>query len=333
LRRHCPSQFPDRGGDRWLVPLISNAGSNTGFDTAGSRGPSLAESTVASTALESPTASAPPTVAPGHSAIRSELLGVLIIGDRVNGLPMSVEDLDLLKCIGDQVAGNLLTLRLSQRLLQARELEAFQTMSAFFVHDLKNTASTLSLMLQNLPRHFDKPAFREDALNALRHCVGRIDNQVAQLSLLRRGLELNPQPADLNALVRSALDPLEQVADARFTRALQPLPELPLDNAQTVSVITNLVMNALDAAGATGRVEVATAQHNGTIELTVSDTGCGMSPEFMRDSLFRPFRTTKKHGTGLGLYQCKQIVEAQGGRIDVQSELGKGTIVKVQFAK
>jgi signal transduction histidine kinase len=188
-------------------------------------------------------------------------------------------------------------------------------------------------MLQNLPKHFDKPAFREDALSALRHCVDRIDNQVAQLSLLRRGLELNPQPADLNALVQRALEPLEQLAGEQFTRVLQPLPELPLDGAQTVSVITNLMMNALDAAGPTGRVELATAQRNGTIELTVSDTGCGMSPEFMRDSLFRPFRTTKKHGTGLGLYQCKQIVEAQGGRIHVQSELGKGTVVRVQFVK
>jgi signal transduction histidine kinase len=307
LRRRCPSQFPDRGGDRWLVPLVSNAGANT--------------------------IPASPMATPDDSARKVELLGVMVIGDRVNGLPLSIEDLDLLKCVGDQVAANLLTLRLSQQLLRARELEAFQTMSAFFVHDLKNTASTLSLMLQNLPRHFDNPAFRDDALRALRHCVDRIDNQVAQLSLLRKGLDLNPQPADLNALVNRALEPLEQVAGARITRTLQPVSELSLDAAQTVSVITNLVLNALEAMDERGQVRIATNSDNGTVELSVSDTGCGMSPEFIRDSLFRPFRTTKKKGTGLGLYQSKQIVEAHGGRIQVQSEPGKGTVVKIQFGR
>ena len=75
-------------------------------------------------------------------------------------IPYSVEDMDLLKCIGDQVGRNLLNIQLSEKLLQAKEMEAFQTMSAFFVHDLKNTASTLSLMLQNLPAHFDDRGFR-----------------------------------------------------------------------------------------------------------------------------------------------------------------------------
>jgi hypothetical protein len=68
-----------------------------------------------------------------------------------------LQDFDLLRCVGDQVAAGLLNAQLSQKLLQAKELEAFQTMSAFFVHDLKNTASTLNLMLQNLPVHFDNP--------------------------------------------------------------------------------------------------------------------------------------------------------------------------------
>ena len=79
------------------------------------------------------------------------MLGFLILGDRVGGVPFSVQDLDLLKSISDQSAASLLNIQLSQRLSQAKQLEAFQAMSAFFVHDLKNTASTLSLMLQNLP--------------------------------------------------------------------------------------------------------------------------------------------------------------------------------------
>jgi len=95
--------------------------------------------------------------------VGGEVLGLMVLGDRVGGVPFSQQDLDLLKCVGDQVAAGLRNVVLSQKLLQARELEAFQAMSAFFVHDLKNTASTLGLMLQNLPVHFNDPAFREDA--------------------------------------------------------------------------------------------------------------------------------------------------------------------------
>ena len=91
----------------------------------------------------------------------------MIIADRVNGVPYSVEEMDLLKCIGDHVAAGLLQLRLTEELMHGRELEAFQAMSTFFVHDLKNAASSLSLMLQNLPEHFDDPEFREDALRGI----------------------------------------------------------------------------------------------------------------------------------------------------------------------
>ena len=93
-----------------------------------------------------------------------ELLGILTLGDRVGGVPFSVQDFDLLKSVADQAAASLLNIQLSQRLSQAKQLEAFQAMSAFFVHDLKNTASTLSLMLENLPVHYHDPQFREDAL-------------------------------------------------------------------------------------------------------------------------------------------------------------------------
>ena len=128
-------------------------------------------------------------------------LGWAILADRVNGLPYTIEELDLLKCIGDQIAAVLLNLRLTDELMLAKELEAFQTMSTFFVHDLKNAASTLSLTLQNLPVHFDDPEFREDALRGIANTVGRINLQIRRLSVLRNKLELKPIESDLNQLV------------------------------------------------------------------------------------------------------------------------------------
>jgi putative PEP-CTERM system histidine kinase len=258
-------------------------------------------------------------------------LGLVTLGDRVSGMRYSVEDQDLLRCAAGQVGAGLMNLRLARRVVEARELEAFRLMSAFFVHDLKNTASTLSLMLQNLPRHFDNPEFREDALDSLRNCVDRIQGQIARLSLLRQGLEINRQPADLNQIIRSALRPMEISGSGCIRCDLQPVTMVPLDVEQTRSVVTNLVLNGLEAVGAEGRVRVATEQVNGCVILSVSDTGCGMDEQFIRRSLFRPFQSTKAKGTGIGLYHCKQVVEAQGGSIEVQSERGRGTLFRVRF--
>ena len=109
-----------------------------------------------------------------------------MLADRINGAVYTVEELELLRCIGDQITSVLLNLRLASEVAQAKELEAFRTMSAFFVHDLKNAAASLNLMLKNLPVHFDDPAFRQDALRGIGNTARRIDDMIARLSALRQ---------------------------------------------------------------------------------------------------------------------------------------------------
>ena len=109
-------------------------------------------------------------------------LGVIVLADRVRGLGYSAEEMDLLKCIGEQVAATLLKLRLTEEIMERKELEAFQTMSAFLIHDLKNAASTLGLMLENLPTHFDNPAFREDALRGIGSAASRINDLINRMN-------------------------------------------------------------------------------------------------------------------------------------------------------
>ena len=129
-------------------------------------------------------------------------LGVIVLADRINGAIYTVEELELLKCIGDQITSVLLNLRLATEVAHAKELEAFRTMSAFFVHDLKNAAASLNLMLKNLPVHFDDPAFREDALRGIGNTARRIDDMIARLSALRQRPDSAPRSkADLNQLV------------------------------------------------------------------------------------------------------------------------------------
>jgi putative PEP-CTERM system histidine kinase len=260
--------------------------------------------------------------------VRDEVLGLITLADRVNGMSFSSEDMDLLKCIGDQVAASLLNLRFSQQLVRAKELEAFQAMSAFFVHDLKNTAHTLSLLLQNLASHFQDAAFREDAVRAVSNSVRHLDDLISRLGLLRQKLEIRPVEADLNKVVATVLERVPLPDRGALRTDLQPLPSFMLDPEQVQKVVTNLLLNARDATCGRGCITISTARENDWAILAVEDEGCGMSAEFMSRSLFRPLQTTKKTGIGIGMYHTKMIVEAHRGRIEVQSELGKGTTIR-----
>ena len=260
-----------------------------------------------------------------------QTLGALVLADRVNGAGYTLEELQLLQCIADQVTSVLLNLRLSNEVARSRELEAFRTMSAFFVHDLKNAASSLNLMLKNLPVHFDDLAFREDALRGIGNTARRIDELIGRLTTLRQRSDFKPVEADLNQLVSEVLEKLDGMPNVGMTKDLQPLPRLLADREQIQSVVTNLMLNARDALGPGGRISIRTEDVGGSVVLTVADNGCGMSPEFLRDSLFRPFQTTKKKGLGIGMFQSRMIVEGHGGSIQVESEAGKGSTFRVSL--
>ncbi len=260
---------------------------------------------------------------------RGEFLGFMTLGDRVGAVAFSLQDYDLLKCVAEQAAASMLNILLSQQLLRAKELEAFQTMSAFFVHDLKNTASTLSLMLQNLPIHFDNPAFREDALRAVGKTVNHINSLISRLSMLRQSVTLKLVESDLNQVIQEAAKCLDGAPNLTVLHEFGELPRIQVDPEQINKVVVNLALNAKEALGPGGQVRICTRQENSWAVLAVADNGCGMPAEFIHRSLFRPFQTTKKHGIGIGMFQCKMIVEAHRGRIEVESAPGKGTTFRV----
>jgi len=258
----------------------------------------------------------------------NEFLGIMTLNEKLTKEQFSFEDFDLLKTIADQAAGSILNIKMSERLSQAKEMEAFQTMSAFFVHDLKNLASKLSLTMQNLPTHFDNPEFRSDALRAISDSVAKINTISSGLSLLRQKIVLQLAETDLNGLVTTTINMLNGFK-ASITQDLKPLPKLLIDSEQIQKVLTNLILNANEAVGNGGEIRVATEQKDNWILLSVSDNGCGMSKEFVENSLFHPFKTTKKQGMGIGLFHSKMIVEAHHGRIEVESEEGRGSAFRV----
>jgi putative PEP-CTERM system histidine kinase len=282
-----------------------------------------------------------------------QLIGIMTLSEKVFYEPLSFEESELIKTIADQAAAGLLNLRLSERLRQTRELEAFQSMSAFFMHDLKNLASKLSLVTQNLPVYMDNPEFRADALRTISQSVAKINTMSSRLSLLSQKLELAFRETDLNELVVATVSDAKGYVQAPISLDPGDVPPLSIDREQIHKVLENLLMNASDAlenrvvpgtvvpgtvyltpgikytVPGTEQITVATCCREKWAEISVRDKGCGMSREFIEKSLFRPFQTTKKQGMGIGLYHCKTIVEAHGGRIEVESEEGRGTTFRV----
>jgi putative PEP-CTERM system histidine kinase len=260
---------------------------------------------------------------------QGELLGFVILGDRVKDLPFTGEDLHLLKCVGHQVSGHLTNIRLSQKIMEVKEFEAFQTMSAFFVHDLKNTASTLSLLLQNFREHYADPAFRDDAVRAIAKSSRHLQELIHRLNQLRHELKINRAPADLNEVTKNAARCIDQSLSLDVVMDLHPLPQGFLDAEQIHKVITNLILNAVEAVQSKGQIRISTSQHESWLVLSVADNGCGMSREFVNQRLFKPFHTTKQFGLGIGMFHSKLIVDAHQGKIEVESEPGKGSLFRV----
>jgi len=259
----------------------------------------------------------------------NRLVGILTLRGRSSMEPLTDQDHELLKTIADQAASSLLNLRMADQLNKAKALEALQMMSAFFMHDLKNLGSKLSLVTQNLPLHFDNPEFRKDAIRSVTQSVAKINNMCSRLSLLSERLEINPKQVSLDQLVAETLKSLDGMFKVPVHCSLGGVNTLDIDDEQIQKVVVNLLLNANDAVAAGGHITVTTSHGGGWAECSVRDTGCGMSKEYIETRLFKPFQTTKQKGMGVGLFHCKTIVEAHGGRIEVESEEGKGTIFRV----
>ena len=220
---------------------------------------------------------------------------------------------------------------------ETRQFEAFMRLSAMLTHDLKNSITGLSILVENCEKHFHREEFRADAIFSLREATDKLRRIVARLSEPVKSLSgeyrRNTKSIDLIPIIRRVLAVTAEPS-APLYEIKTNLPEslVALAEAERIeNVIENLVINAMEAMSARGgrlTIEAGTAEA-GRVFFSVADTGVGMSEDFLRLRLFRAFATTKSKGIGLGLYTCREIVEAHGGRIDVESQLGVGTRFRV----
>jgi putative PEP-CTERM system histidine kinase len=259
------------------------------------------------------------------------LVGVLLVGAERAEAPYTEEDFDLLTTLGEQAASATATVQLSERLAQARAFEGFNRLSSFIIHDLKNSVSALSMLTQNARKRFDEPAFRVDALKTLTRTVERMQKLVGRLSSRQAATKLEFESVPLDELVRDTVASLPLGPKLRLELALDAVPSVRGDTDAIQRVVQNLITNAAEAMEGDGTITIAVRGQDDQVMCSVTDTGCGMSQEFIRTSLFVPFQTTKKGGWGIGLYQARETMTAHAGHIDVSSLEGRGTTVTLLF--
>lgn len=255
------------------------------------------------------------------------LIGFMVLARPRARVDVNWEVNDLLKTAGRQAASYLGQMQAVEALLEAKKFDAFNRMSAFVVHDLKNLVAQLSLLLRNAEKHHDNPEFRKDMLETIDHVVERMKKLLLQLREGTTPVDA-PRPVDLARVI-------ERIARAKAGH----LPALELDLEPDVRcaghderlerVIGHLVQNALDATGKSGRVWVRLWREGGSAKIEVGDSGHGMSPEFVRDRLFKPFQSTKAAGMGIGAYESAQYLSELGGSITAESEPNVGTRMHV----
>ena len=172
----------------------------------------------------------------------------------------------------------------------------------------------------------------EQFLNVAKGEINRLDYIVTQFLQAIRPTQPQIKPAALNEVVLKTLDLLDPELDARGlevkTRLGRHLPATPIDPAQIQQVLVNLIRNAMQAMAKGGTLTLQTGESSDGVWVSVADTGGGIPPEQL-NRIFEPFYTTKKKGSGLGLMIVQRIVRAHGGRIELESQVGRGTTFRI----
>lgn len=260
--------------------------------------------------------------------LREKLLGILLLKEPPAGFELTFEDRDLLKTVARHVAAHLAQYDSERRLAESRQFEAYSRLTAFLMHDLKNAVAQLNLLVTNAERHKANPAFIDDAIDTVANTAQRITRLIEQL---QRGEATEiTERVDLEVLVRSAVE--------RST-GREPRPELVIEQPgltvsasreRLVNVLEHVIRNAQDATARDGRITVRIAGSPQGALVEVSDTGQGMTTEFVRERLFRPFDSTKgSKGMGIGAYQAREYARALGGEVEVESIPGRGTVFRI----
>jgi putative PEP-CTERM system histidine kinase len=263
---------------------------------------------------------------------QGRLTAFIALGKPLHSESYGTDDGDLLRGISHHVGALLSHASLAEERQASAELEALHRFSVFCLHDLKNLAARLSLVAQNAKQHGRDPAFQESAMRTVTDTAKQMTSLMSKLSLksfepMRAGtLEL----VEISALIDEIVAPIRRDGAVRLHVTGGLVQPIMAVRDQIQQILLNVILNAKQAISQAGDISIAIAQSNGSVVVTIADTGNGIPPG-MLETLFRPSQSSRPGGLGVGLYQCKQIVEAHRGTIQIRSDVGKGTQVRVEL--
>ncbi len=259
--------------------------------------------------------------------LHGKLFGFVLLQKSRSRINLNWEVIDLLEIAGSQAASYLAQQDAANALMVARQFESFNRMSTFVVHDLKNLVAQLSLMNANAARHKDNPEFQADMLETVSYSVQKMKLLLQKLG--RTAAPEKPQPLPMDQVVRQAV---------ALKAAFEPRPVLAVeggdlnvlaDRERLERVLGHLIQNAIEATPRSGRVDIRVAREGGSVLVEIADTGEGMSEEFIRERLFKPFESTKSAGMGIGVFESREYINELGGRLEVSSRPSLGTTFRV----
>jgi putative PEP-CTERM system histidine kinase len=258
---------------------------------------------------------------------RTEVIGFVVLDRATHTIDPDWEVFDLLRAAGRQAASYLAEERSTKVLRDSELLTEYSKRFAFVVHDIKNLASQLNLIVSNAARHIGDPEFQRDMLRTVEDSVARMNNLLSQLKA-----DAAPHPPRLlnPTLVVSAV--AAEFNDAPVTVEARDeigVCAVTIDPERLRSALTHLVQNAVDVSCPGDRVMISSRRFGARLSIEVTDNGPGMDDAFVRDELFLPFRSTKSGGYGIGAFQTRELIRMAGGDLEVISEKGFGTTMRI----
>ncbi len=264
---------------------------------------------------------------------KNELLGAMAVESSMSEKDFTEADLELFSTFANEVALALENASLTENLIESRELDSFNRITSIIIHDLKGSISGLSLLLHNVQKNYDDPEFRADLTFTIADTIKKTEDLVARLTSRPHLLELRSE--SVNLLLQRLVEKLylRKLPDVELIEEYGELPKMMIDADNMERVFENVILNALEAMPNGGKLTIVTRKTKKPLAAMVEviDTGYGMTKEFIDYNLFKPFRTTKGKGLGLALFSCKEIVSLHGGKIEVKSELNRGTSFMVKL--
>jgi putative PEP-CTERM system histidine kinase len=259
--------------------------------------------------------------------LERSLFGFICLAPPRTALQLNWEVRDVLKIAGTQAASYLAHRASADSLAVARQFESFNRMSTFIVHDLKNLVSQLSLLLVNAEKHKANPAFQDDMLETLSHSLGKMKHLL--LKLRRDDTPDVAAPLSLDQLLARAVQ-ARAGCEPRPSLELRAAGLTVLANWQRLErVIGHLIQNAVEATPRGGSIAVRLRRSGAAAVVELSDTGHGMSEQFVRERLFKPFESTKTAGMGIGVFESREYLREVGGQLEVVSAPSQGTTFRL----